>query len=301
MEKKQDKKKIYIAIGLVVLLIIGIVGGTYIAKVKENSKVNILCMGIDKYVTMTERHPHTNSIGQADVVFLISMDTYKKTMDIIAVPRDTMVNVEKYNSAMESLGEEELQLCLQYAYADGTINSCELTQKRVNEIFEGIEIDAYAAINFSAIKKINDAVGGVEVTMQEDYTVLNPLFVKGETLLLKGQNALEFIQKRDTSVAHTAYTRIDRQKQYLTEFMKQAKKTIKEKPELVSELYTILKDDMVTNLGLEDVLSIVTTVIDCPFEKIEFHKVEGEIINDGRYECFYPDENHIKELKEILK
>ena len=291
----------YIALGIALLLVLTIAITTFFSNTKENSRINILCMGIDKFVTMTERHPETNSIGQADVVFLVSVDTKKDEMDIIAIPRDTMVSVEKYNSKMEYLGTEELQLCLQYAYADGTTNSCELTQKRVNEIFEDITIDAYAAINFSGIMQINDAIGGVEITMKEDYTVHNPKFEKGATLLLTGTDALDFVQKRDITVAHTAYARIDRQKEYLNEFIKKAKSVIKENPTIISEVYHALKDNMVTNLELYQVLEIATTAINCPIEEIRFHKIEGEIINNGTYECFYPGETHIQEINKLLK
>ncbi len=304
IKKENAKKKLlykYLAAGIAIILVIGIAVGTYLSNTKADNRINILCMGIDKFVTMTERHPDTNSIGQADVVFLVSIDTKKEEMDIIAIPRDTIVTVEKYNSRMEYIGIEDLQLCLQYAYADGTTNSCELTQKRVNEIFEGVTIDAYAAINFSGIMQINDAIGGVEITMKEDYTVHNPKFVKGATLLLKGTDALDFVQKRDITVAHTAYTRIDRQKQYLNEFVKKAKTVVKENPTVISDLYSALKENMVTNLEVTQVVDIVKTAINCPFETINFHKIEGEIINDGTYECFYPDERHIKKLTRLLK
>lgn len=304
MKNNKTNKKLsnkYIAIAVAIVLVIGIALTTYFSNTSGDNRINILCIGVDKFVTMTERHPDTNSIGQADVVFVVSLDTKKEEMDIIAIPRDTIVPVEKYNSAMEYMGTENLQLCLQYAYADGIENSCELTQKRVNEIFEGVTIDAYAAINFSGIMQINDAIGGVEVTMKEDYTVHNPKFVKGATLLLTGTDALDFVQKRDITVANTAYTRIDRQKEYLNEFVKKAKTVVKENPSVISDVYSALKDHMVTNLELTQVLEIVTTAMNCPLEEIQFHKIEGEIINDGTYECFYPSEEHIKELTRLMK
>ena len=65
-----------------------------------------------------------------------------------------------------------------------------------------IPIDRVCVFNCEAIGVINDAVGGVEVTIENDFTdesgeVLEPEFYKGNTLKLTGEQAVTFIRERD--------------------------------------------------------------------------------------------------------
>lgn len=61
-----------------------------------------------------------------------------------------------------------------------------------------IPISRVCVFNCEAIGVINDAVGGVEVTIENDFTdesgeVLEPEFYKGNTLKLTGEQAVIFI------------------------------------------------------------------------------------------------------------
>ena len=46
----------------------------------------------------------------------------------------------------------------------------------VSNLFYGIPINAYVALNMEAVIAINDAVGGVPVHVPEDLTRVNPAF-----------------------------------------------------------------------------------------------------------------------------
>lgn len=68
-----------------------------------------------------------------------------------------------------------------------------------------IPIDRVCVFNCEAIGVINDAVGGVEVTIENDFTdesgeVLEPEFYKGNTLKLTGEQAVTFIRERDCTI-----------------------------------------------------------------------------------------------------
>ena len=74
----------------------------------------------------------------------------------------------------EKLGKEKGQIALQYAYGDGGRKSCWLTKNAVSELLYGVKIDAYLAMTIEGIAKATDLIGGVTLTVPEDYTDIDP-------------------------------------------------------------------------------------------------------------------------------
>lgn len=273
--------------------------GTEVTVTEEtvSAKITLLALGVDKQVAMDQRHPETNSIGQADAIFLISIDSETKEVDIIAVPRDTIVTIEKYNYKLQYMGREEAQICLQYAYADGMERSCELTRDRIEELFSEITIDGYVSINIQAITEINDAVGGVEITLNDEYTAEQLGIPVGTTLNLTGDTAMLYLRLRDKEVTGSAYHRMDRIKDYITAFIPQGMNAIKEDTGLIAEMYQTLDEHMVTDLAVTDILEIALALKDVNMENIHFHTLSGELqIGEDGYEEFYPDEAQLEQL-----
>lgn len=265
----------------------------------ENNQITLLCMGVDKQVAMDERHPETNSIGQADAIFLMQIDTVTKDVDIVAIPRDTIVTIEKYNHKMQYMGMEEAQICLQYAYADGMEYSSELTVDRVEELFPKTNIDAYVSINVQAIIEMNDVVGGIDVVVNDEYTATHLGIEPGSELHLEGDTAMLYLRLRDKEASGSAYTRMDRIKEYITLFIPQALSVVKENPGIIAEMYKSLQEHMVTDVELADMVELLLALKDINMENISFQTLQGEIVlgEDG-YEEFYPDEQQLHTLQE---
>ena len=160
--------------------------------------VNILCIGVDKEEAMWERDDDGGSVGQADAVFLVSLDFEHSNIRILAIPRDTMVSIVACDENGNEMGAFTGQLALQYAYADGQEKSCSLVIGQVADILKNeVPINGYVAMNLSCIGTVNDAVGGVTVEMDDDYTLYNAKFKKGATVHLQGEEAQEFVQEAD--------------------------------------------------------------------------------------------------------
>lgn len=251
--------------------------------------INILCLGVDREEDMMFDYGDGTSVGQADAIFVASIDLKDDRMRIIAVPRDTMVSLQIYNKLGFYSGRVNGQITLQYAYADGGDMSCYLMKRRVSELLCNIPIHGVAAVNLSCIPVINDAVGGVCVTMDEDYTWINPAFEQGAELRLWGEDARDFIQRRDTSVAGSAFTRISREKQYLEAFIAQAKQAVKRDVGLPFELMEELKNNMVTDLSAEEVFFLVSEAAFCEFSTEDIYVLPGEIRMGELYEEYYVD------------
>ena len=68
---------------------------------------------------------------------------------------------------------------LPYSFGDGKVTSCQYMVDAVSNLFYGMPINGYVALNMNAVAMINDAVGGVTVTVPEDMTQVDPSFAEG--------------------------------------------------------------------------------------------------------------------------
>ena len=77
VKTNKEKSIKWVGLLLIGLGILGIVnslfGGNTVME-ESSDKIHILGIGVDKYEIMGEREPVFNSIGQADGIFLISID-----------------------------------------------------------------------------------------------------------------------------------------------------------------------------------------------------------------------------------
>ena len=250
--------------------------------------VNILCIGVDKEEAMWERDDDGGSVGQADAVFLVSLDFEHSNIRILAIPRDTMVSIVACDENGNEMGAFTGQLALQYAYADGQEKSCSLVIGQVADILKNeVPINGYVAMNLSCIGTVNDAVGGV--------TLYNAKFKKGATVHLQGEEAQEFVQGRDIMVSGSAYSRIGRQKRYLKAFISQAKKTLAQNPALAVNLMSQLSDYMLTDISTDEVLYLSTELSGCNFDEENMQILQGNIQMGEQYEEYYLDDEAVQQ------
>lgn len=258
--------------------------------------INILCMGVDKYEEMAVRNDRDNSVGQSDAIALLSLDLKKKEIRVIAVPRDTMVTLEMYDGNGKYLGTGEGQITLQYAWGDGQELSATLMAQQVSGILNGIPIHAYLAVNIHSLWDLNDAIGGVDITMDEDYTMYNSAFKKGETVHLEGEVLSKYLRGRDSYGSGGAYARIHRMKQYMLAFFEQAKVVVKKDMTLPIRVLEELKDDIETDVTADEAVYLVTEAIECSFLSENMHTLPGELKRPQKYEEFHLDERKLNEL-----
>ena len=234
--------------------------------------------------------------GQADAIFLVALDTKEHTMNVIAVPRDTMVPVKKYSVSGEYEGTQEMQITLQHAYGDGKEQSCELMEEAVSNLFYQLPINGYCSINMLALPIVNDAVGGVTVHIDEDLTLLNPEFTTGSDVLLQGEAAMDVVGGRDITVAQSSLARIGRQKEYLMSFVPTAKKAIKKDITLPVQLYQTLSQYMVTDISADEVTYLASEGIQCDFSQDNLHIVDVDVQMGEQYEEYYAKDDELYQM-----
>lgn len=140
--------------------------------VKQSSPISILLMGSD---------PRGDEQGRSDSLILITLNPSKSSMKIISIPRDTYTEIVGRGTKDK----------INHAYAFGGIDMS------VNTIenFLNVPIDYYIEVNMEGFKDIVDAVGGVDVNNDLDFTSRGTHFAKGP-LHLDGEAALKYARMR---------------------------------------------------------------------------------------------------------
>jgi anionic cell wall polymer biosynthesis LytR-Cps2A-Psr (LCP) family protein len=155
---------------------------------------------------------------------------------------------------------------------------------------------------------LNDFVGGVPVTVQDDFmTRADPGFVKGQTVTLQGDLAEKYVRYRDITEDFTAMTRMNRQRQYAIAFSDVLLAKQKADNKTISNMFQLIQDHIQTNMDKGQYLKVALDMAksgpleDQDFETIPGESRQGEEINPDTnqnqlYDQFYPDYKALDQL-----
>lgn len=230
--------------------------------------------------------------GQSDANFLLVADKETKQLTVFSINRNTMTDIELYGIDGSHLGTEVRQINLQHGYGDGMKLSCSLAVEAVEKLFYNIPINGYMSINMGAIPAINDAVGGVTVTILPGVDQLPGIdeLEEGQTITLNGKQAYTYVRDRDCGVFDSATYRMRRQEQYVSEFLKKVKTDSGTNVAAAMDLYQAVDDYLVTDVDFE---KLVTELLQYEYDSNRLYTVPGETkLNEvTHFEEFYVDED----------
>jgi LCP family protein required for cell wall assembly len=191
----------------------------------------LLIAGIDKVDDSTDslRNQYRNG-GQADFLMLLAIDHTDKVIHQLQIDRDTMTEVAVLGTFGNETGTRILQICLSHGFGKTPEDNAKYTMRAVQNLLDGLELDGYYMIPYSAVPVINDALGGVTVNIAFDMTSVHPEWKQGTTVTLHGGEAEDFVRSRMTVGAGTNEERMVRQ----NEFMQKA----------VARMNSRIKDDL---------------------------------------------------------
>ena len=242
---------------------------------------------VEAYEQTTEGVKPFYNYNQADFLTLLVLDTDNNTAEILQVNRDTMTDVPWLDVLGNYGGTEFKQLCLAYNYGDGGPKSCRNTVSAVSSLLFDAPIDYYMQVPMTAIPVLNDVVGGVPITFQEDMTDIDPAFVKGATVRLDGSQAEKFVRSRMGLSDDTNTYRMERQLQYLDSFQNCAREAIDTDSQFVLTLLEKLSDYLQTNLTGDQLVNFITQLDESEISPIR--PPQGTLtLEDGHY-AFYVD------------
>lgn len=141
-------------------------------KVKESQPVSILLLGADE---------RGDDKGRSDSLMVITLNPKTKSMKTVSIPRDTYTEIV-------GKGKKDK---INHAYAFGGVDMSVATVEK----FLDMPINYYIEVNMEGFKDIVDAVGGVDVNNDLEFTQDAHHFAKGN-IHLTGDEALAYTRMR---------------------------------------------------------------------------------------------------------
>ncbi len=165
-------------------------------------RINLLMLGVNQ--------------GMTDTIMLVSWNLASDHVDIISVPRDTHYEREGYHGT---------SLKINAIYSQ---EGLEPLAAAVSDVLCGIPIDYYAIIDYNAIRKVVDGIGGVPMDVPMDMHYEDPydtpplvIDLKAGEQVLDGEKAIQFLRFRK-GYPTGDYGRIEAQQEFMKSGFKQA-------------------------------------------------------------------------------
>lgn len=179
----------------------------YAGRVSDTAGTNWLLVGSDSRAGMTAEDAHrlmagelNDGVGRTDTIMIVHLPTFGGETTMLSLPRDSWVTIPGH-------GEDKLNA----AFALG---GPALLQQTVEQA-TGLRIDRYAEIGFGGFANVVDAVGGIEMCLDEPLQdPMAGIDLAAGCQKLDGPTALGYVRSRYTS-AGGDIDRIDRQKAFL--------------------------------------------------------------------------------------
>lgn len=261
--------------------------------VKNEDVESFLILGLDKFEDAINNDSYNND-QRADFLMLLVFDNSEKKFTAVHLNRDTMVNMNVLGVAGQKIGTVNKQLALAHTYGNGRDVSCRNTADAVSELLNGVKVNHYLSITMDAVPILNDLLGGVEVTVLDDFSGIDDTLIKGETVTLHGDHALTYVRERYGLEDSSNSTRMVRQRQYMTAVYDKAMLKIENDDNFVIEASSKLADYIVSDRSVNQLQEIAKKLSQYKFTEIE--PLEGEsVIKDGLME-FRPDADSIDKI-----
>ncbi len=271
--------------------------GTYLYYNGERYRLNeqiktLLILGIDDPV-LEETEAFRNS-SQADFLLLAVFDGERETCTLIQLNRDTMCEVPVLDTFGKLIQWRVQQLALAHTYGNGMEKSCENTAMAVSQLLYGINIDNYFALTMDAIPILNDLVGGVTVTVEDDFSAVDPTLVKGETVTLTAENVEHYVRARGGMDVPTNIARMRRQRTFIMGLFSAMSKAVREDASFALDAFSAVADSLVTDCSIDELSDYSEKYSSYPLSGIL--TPEGESIAGEKFMEFYVDETDLQQI-----
>lgn len=257
----------------------------------------VLLMGVDKSAEETGHAALSSyrNAGQADFLMLIVIDDNAEQITPLVINRDTMTEITTLSAFGQEMGQWNAQICLSFGFGDGQELSCELTCRAVEGYLTDIEIDDHMAVYLEGIRVFNDAIGGVTVTLTEDFTAYDPGMVKGATITLTGDQAEYYTRMRYYVGDQSNASRIVRQETYLRKASEVLREKLREDQRLAETVYEQMLPYIVTNMPKGRLINYANLV--SRYEVKAAVEIAGEnVVGPTGFVEFYPDADALQQV-----
>ncbi|MCQ6276855.1 LytR family transcriptional regulator [Bacillus sp. V3B] len=200
-DRKQKKGKRWLKVTGIILLLLVIGAGTYAFTVYKSltNAVDTMHQPIEREksdkrpeeITLTNKEPFSvlmlgvderaGDRGRSDTMIVLTVNPNQNSIKMLSIPRDTRTDI---------IGRDTVDK-INHAYAFG---GEEMSMATVENLLD-IPIDYYIKVNMEGFKDVVDAVGGIQVNNNLEFTQEGYRFTKGQ-INLNGDQALSFVRMR---------------------------------------------------------------------------------------------------------
>jgi LCP family protein required for cell wall assembly len=244
----------------------------------ESARINVLVMGID-------RRPGQSFISRTDTMMLVSVDPDNEKVSVLSIPRDLYV-------VLPGRGRDRINTAFVYGSEGDNPAGGALLAMQTVEYNLGVPIDHYLLIDFGAVTRAVDTIGGIDIIVpyeiydptfpDMDYGV-EPLYIPAGLQHMDGQTALKYARTRHQD---NDFERARRQQQVIMAF--RSKLMAMGLPELLlqaPQLYDRVDEGIKTDLSLAQIVELGRLAADIPEENIRREVLDVNYVSSYRTEA----------------
>jgi len=200
--------------------------------------------------------------GNTDTLMVATFDISDYSLNIVSIPRDTLVNVSWSVKKVNTL------------YGGSKIDRL---KEGISDLL-GFDISFYAIVDLDAFEKLIDAIGGVDYYVPVNMEYNDPaqdLFIdikKGQQLV-DGENAMKIMRFR-AGYADADIGRIETQQDFLKTAASQILSNVTDVP--ITTLADIIINDVKTDLTHGNIIWFAKELLKMDAENIKFHTLPAD-------------------------
>jgi LCP family protein required for cell wall assembly len=243
---------------------------------KGGSSGNTLTGPLNYLLLGSDARPTGDTTGRSDTIIVLHISADHQNAYLISIPRDSYVNIAHCGSATGDPCQDKLNAAYNYG-------GPKLTAQTVSTL-TGVQFNGMAIIDFSGFSSVVDALGGVDMCVDEDTPTQFPpykTFKKG-CYHFDGSTALDYVRQRE-NIPDGDYGRQRHQQQLIEAIVKEAgsKGTLSDPTKLDKVIRTAGKELTVDTSGvpLEDIMFTLRNIRSGNMTML--HLAEHDLYIDG--------------------
>lgn len=241
----------------------------------NDNLTTLMLIGIDQ----SEAEGRENLGARSDTMVVCAIDVVENTIKMIICPRDTRALIRHIDTDGNVYKEDYNKLNSSFPYGGGNQDRNKGAENVIYNVQRllscdgkyNIPLDKYGGINMDGVSPLNNAVGGVTVTLEESVTGVGK---KGETVKLNGDQAFTFcIQRKIAGMDGSDISRGQRQMQFLMGLAKSVKNL---QVTQIPSIYSSLTKYVFTNLSTDEMVAYAKILKNINLDTMKLTQLAGK-------------------------
>lgn len=256
---------------------------------KQNQQV-LLYMGINQTGEFHSDDKQENV--QPESMMLIAVNEDAQTYSILQLNRNTQADIILSNQKKDT--PEQAPIAQAYTYGKDVKDQCQNLEATISNYLTGIEIDNYLLFGIEALKMSNDQTGGSNVTIEDDFSQIDPLLIQGEKTTLLGDHALAYLQTIPGEDSIEREGTLRRQRIFFQCFTENLNRMTEDDSTFPIRLFQNLGNYIQTDCSTDQLASVLGNLVDYTLEQSVV--LTGEEMEQDGKQVYVVDDDDMKKL-----